>query len=62
MRKKENFKESELVFYPGKNIHVVIIKHIILVKNSDISVYKCLFPSGAVDMITSVSLMRIKNE
>ena len=60
--KKGMFKESELVFYPGKNIYVVILKHMIIVKNSDISVYQCLLPSGAVDLITSISLMRIKNE
>tara|TARA_B100000427_G_C15518342_1_gene599201 strand:+ start:5679 stop:5852 length:174 start_codon:yes stop_codon:yes gene_type:complete len=56
------FKESELVFYPGKNIYVIILKHIIIVKNSDVSVYKCLLPSGVIDLITSVSLVKIKNE
>lgn len=56
------FKESELVFYPGKNIYVIVLKPIIIVKNSDISVYKCLLPSGVIDLITSVSLAKIKNE
>lgn len=62
MRKKGKSKEPELVFYPGKNIYVVILKHTIIVKNSDISVYECLLSSGIIDLITSVSLMRIKNE
>ena len=60
--KKDTFKESELVFYPRKNIYVVILKPIIIIKNSDTCVYKCLLPSGIIDLITSVSLVKIKNE
>tara|TARA_B100000214_G_scaffold286778_1_gene216403 strand:+ start:449 stop:634 length:186 start_codon:yes stop_codon:yes gene_type:complete len=60
--KKYIFKVSELVFYPKKDIYVVILKHIIIVKNSDIIVYKCLLPSGIIDLITSFSLVKIKNE
>jgi hypothetical protein len=62
METKEKFKAQELVFYPRKNIYVVVINSMIIVKNSDACVYKCLFPSDVIDLITSFSLTSIKNE